>query len=106
MVNLKDFVASNNPGKFQPKPYYSRAGDSLTFFFKDNPSYAVRVDDLLTLYRSIDGEEMVGCEIKGVHCILEKMGDFGVRIRSGKIDLSMLFLAYLGYTRLNDITSG
>lgn len=100
MVSLTDFIRSTTPEQFSAKPYYSQHGDALIFYFKDDPSYGERVDSLLTVYRSMETNELVGCEIKGVRSILEKLGSFGVKITSPKVDLKLLFLGYLGYSTL------
>jgi hypothetical protein len=101
MVSLTDFIKSNRPEKFTPKPYYSQSGDALIFYFKGDPSYGERVDALLTVYRSMENGELVGCEIKGVRSILEKLGGFGVNVASPKVDLRLLFFGYLGHSMLS-----
>jgi hypothetical protein len=93
MVSLADFVNTNPRPTFQPKPFYSSEGDTLTFYFKDEAAHRERVDDLLTIYRS-EHEEMVGCQIKGVRAILKQLGDFGVQIIDGNVDLRVFFMAY------------
>lgn len=100
MVSLTEFIKSNNPKKFTAKPYYSQHGDALIFYFKDDQSYAERVDALLTVYRSMETNEMVGCEIKGVQSILEKLGNFGINLTSPTVDLKLLFFGYLGHSML------
>jgi hypothetical protein len=103
MVSIEEFIRSNPPEKFQPKPYYSKNGDALTFYFKDVPSYGDRIDSILTIYRSVENDEMVGCQIKGVRHILEKMGSFGVHV-DDSVQLSILFWAYLVFTKLHEET--
>ncbi|MDQ3622640.1 MAG: hypothetical protein M3463_09150 [Verrucomicrobiota bacterium] len=102
MVTLTEHLTGKKPAKFTPRPLYIPEGDALIFYFKDDESYAERVDDLLTVYRSIKTKQMVGCEIKGVRCILKRLGDFGLSIKSGKIDMTLLFLGYLGYRCVED----
>jgi hypothetical protein len=94
MVSLTDFIQTSPRPKFEPKPFYSSEGDTLTFYFKDTPAYRERVDDLLTVYCADETGEMVGCQIKGVRAILKRLGDFGVQIVQGSIDLRILFFAY------------
>jgi hypothetical protein len=91
--NLMDYLATAKCEKFEPKPMYSVQGDFLTFFFRDDDAYERRVDELLTLYLSESGNELVGCKIKGVSAILRTLGNFGVTIREKQLRLSMLFLA-------------
>jgi hypothetical protein len=94
MVSLTEFITANKPKKFSSRPYYSERGDALTLFFKDEESYAERIDSLLTVYRSVKTEEVIGCEIKGVQNILKKLGSFGVNMESSKLNVSLLFLGY------------
>ena len=95
MSSLTDFVSQNKPGNFSPRPLYSRDGDSLFFYFKENPSYGERVDEFFTLYRSVETQELTGCQIKGIQCILKRLGNFGVRITDYKtVDLRIIFLGY------------
>ncbi|MFN2507196.1 MAG: hypothetical protein ABR589_00290 [Chthoniobacterales bacterium] len=101
MESLTDFVRSKKAKKFEPKPYYSQNGDALIFYFKDEPSYAERVDDFLTVYKATQSDEIVGCELKGVRHILQRMGNFGVLIQSSAVDMSLLFWGYLGYSTLS-----
>lgn len=94
MASLTDFVAQNKPGDFTPRPFYSRDGDSLFFYFKEAASYGDRVDEFFTLYRSIETRELTGCQIKGVQCILKRLGAFGVRITDKTVDLRIIILGY------------
>lgn len=95
MATLTNFVSQSKPGDFKPPPFYSRDGDSLFFHFKPDPSYADRIDGFFTLYRSIENQELTGCQIKGVQCIPRRLGVFGVRITDHKtVDLRMIFLGY------------
>jgi hypothetical protein len=95
MASLTDFVSQNKPDNFKAQPFYSRDGDSLFFHFKPDPSYAERIDQFFTLYRSIETQDLTGCQIKGVQCILRRLGVFGVRITDRKtVDIRMIFLGY------------
>jgi hypothetical protein len=97
MASLTEFVSKNQPQGFSSRPYYSRDGDSLSFYFRDEASYGERVDQLLTLYRSIENKRIVGCQIKGVQCILKRLNEFGVQTKEYKtLDLRIIFLG-LGY---------
>lgn len=92
-----EFLRSNQPKEFSPKPYYSTHGDAVIFFFKDEQSYAERFDQLLTVYRSMESGEMIGCEIKGVRVIMERLGNFGIHIHSDQVDIGLIFLGYLTF---------
>ncbi|HKB16325.1 MAG TPA: hypothetical protein VKF62_09670 [Planctomycetota bacterium] len=49
-----------------PSGWYSREGDCVFFFNEDVPYRAERVDDLLTLYRALGSDRIVGAEVKGI----------------------------------------
>ncbi|MBI2926908.1 MAG: hypothetical protein HYY24_14525 [Verrucomicrobia bacterium] len=94
MADLTEYLEGKRPGEFSPRPVYVPEGDSLFFYFKEDESYAERVDELLTVYRSQATGKMVGCQIKNVRSLLKQMGDFGVQIVDGPIDLRVIFTAY------------
>jgi len=95
MASLTEYLERNRPAKeFRPVLQYIPDGDCLTFYFKPDASYAERVDDLLTVYRSEETGELTGCEIKGVQCILKRLEKFGVRIMEKSVDLRILFAGY------------
>lgn len=73
---------------------YFQDGDFVTFYFADDEAYEDRADGLVTLYRSFETGNLVGCKIKGVKRILAKLGNFGVAIQDGdaKVMLWMLFI--------------
>lgn len=99
MVSLDEYRKGKRPGKFEARPLYVPEGDCLTFYFKDDEAYAERVDELLTVYRSMKSDELVGCQIKGVRFILKNLGNFGVQVKDGSIDLRALFIAYAFATK-------
>jgi hypothetical protein len=93
MAALIDYIKTHKPKGFSPQPHYSADGDSLTFYFKDEESYGERVDNFLTVYRSIKTDDLVGCQVKGLAKALKLLGDFGLVIRDGKVLLGLIFIA-------------
>ncbi len=81
---------SDSPG-FRAEPWYNRAGDCLEFHFAPDEYYAERVDDVLTVYRGMPDDKLVGCQVKGISALLRKFGDFGVRIETHEVQLALLF---------------
>ena len=98
METLIEHLKTTKPKGFAPRPFYSVEGDSLTFYFKDEESYRERVDDFLTVYKSIKSDKLVGCQIKGLPRALKLLGDFGLFIEDGPIRLSMIFIACMAAT--------
>jgi hypothetical protein len=99
MDTLVDYIKKNKPvSAFKAEPYYSAEGDSLTFYFKPDRSYGERIDDFLTVYRSMSDDGLVGCQIKGLPRALELLGSFGIKICDGKLTLGMIFIACMAET--------
>jgi hypothetical protein len=96
MASLNDYTTGKTPARFQPRPFYSAEGDCLTFYFNEAESYAERVDERLTVFRSLRGNELVGCQIKGVRYLLKQLGNFGIffSIKDGHLHLKVIILAY------------
>ena len=98
MGTLIDYIKANRPKRFVAKPYYSEDGDSVTFYFKDGASYARRVDDFLTVYLSMERNELVGCQVKGVARLLKLLGQFGLTVEDKSVKLGMFFMACMAQT--------
>ena len=89
--DLKEYLKTHKSKGFHPVPHYSALGDFATFYFRDERAYAERVDDLLTVYRSMQTKELVGCKIKGVKHLLQTAGQFFVSIDAGNVKLAFFF---------------
>src|SRR3977135_1506577 len=90
-TNLDEYLESLRPKGFRPVPHYFAQGDFVTYYFRNDPCYAERVDDLLTVFVTFDTKELVGCKIKGVKHILQSAGNFGVGMDDGAVRLGMFF---------------
>ena len=97
MTTLNQFLKKNRieTKAFVPSPLYTPEGDSLMFYMKDEESYRERIDDLLTVYRSIETNEIIGCQIKGVRHKLDELSKFLVTVSSTELELGLLFLTYM-----------
>lgn len=78
------------------RPVYFPEGDFVTLFVKDDLAHEDRVDELVTIYRSIANDEIVGCKIKGVKRLLNMLDAFGVIVAEKNLVLGFLFLAAFG----------
>jgi hypothetical protein len=67
-------VLGEDPGnaQFQAQPWYNRYGDCVVFHSSEEEGYAERVDDLLTLYRAVEDDRVVGFQVKGVASIIRR----------------------------------
>lgn len=57
---LKEYVLSEK-GDF--KPYVYATENSITVYFKSDADYSEVLTDEITLYKSIETQEIVGCRI-------------------------------------------
>jgi hypothetical protein len=95
-LDLKEMIDSYPlTGTFEPSIYYCRESDTLTFYFRDAPDYAKRLGKHVTLYLSLENDELVGCQIKSVRGVVKNLPNF-VEIRHGKVKLRFLFMAFMG----------
>ncbi len=93
--DLMQYLEGKTAQGFEPRPFYSPEGDFLVFYFREDEAFAERVDELLTVYRSMELREFVGCKIKGVRHLVETLRNFGVSIEpeDHSLRLSLLFLS-------------
>jgi hypothetical protein len=89
--SLTEYLAKNKPQGFRPVPHYFPQGDFVTYYFRNDPCYAQRLDDVVTVFLAFGTDELVGCKIKGVKKILQSAGDFDVHIEDSAIKLGLFF---------------
>lgn len=83
-------------GPFRPYAYYGEEEDALTVYFKGDADYAKRLNSRVTIFLSLDDNELVGVQIKSVRYVLQDIGWFPLRINHKKVRVDGLFLAYRG----------
>jgi hypothetical protein len=99
---LIEYVRTHSAaGEFKPCAFYGDEEDALVFYFRNDPDYAKRINRRVTLYLSMETNELVGCQIKEVRSVLEDIGAFDIKIKHGKVKLSLILLPFLG-TVLDD----
>ena len=89
--DLMEYLKTHECKAFHSTPQYSALGDFVTFHFREDRAYAQRIDDLLTVYRSMETKELVGCKIKGVKHLLQTAGNLFVSIDAGKVKMAFFF---------------
>ena len=94
--DLVEHIRARTPKSFKPSTTYGANEDSLVFYFREDEAHEDRIDELLTLYRANDSEDVVGCQVKGIRHRLDGLGKFGVVIKGEAMKLDLLFhlLAY------------
>ena len=78
------FLAHMMEGKpsFKAEPWYNPYGDCVVYKMANEAAVADRIDELLTIYRSVEDDRAIGFQIKGVLAIIKKFGYSGLRIAS------------------------
>lgn len=93
---LTEFLKKNPPAKkFVPYCYISKEADALTVYFEGDADYSKRLNDHVTLYLSLETNEIVGCRVKGISGILEDLPNY-VEVSHGEVRLSVIFFAFRG----------
>ncbi len=94
--DLDQFLRENPPAKkFVPYSHLNRQSDTLTFYFEGDPDYSQRLTDHVTLFLSLETNEMVGCRVKGISGLIDDLPNY-ISINHGGINLSLLFFAFRG----------
>ena len=94
--DLMSFLKANPPAnKFVPYCYLNKEADALTVYFEGDADYSKRLTDHVTIYLSIDTDEVVGCRIKGITGIIEDLPNY-VKVTHNGYCLSVVFLPFLG----------
>ncbi len=68
--------------QFSSKPWYNPAGDCIAYQTSNEAVVADRIDEILTILRSVKANEPIGFKIKGVRAILTKFGYDGLAVCS------------------------
>ena len=93
---LMQFLKKNAPAKkFVPYCYVNKQADALTVYFEGDADYSKRLNDHVTLYLSLETDEVIGCRIKGISGILADLPNY-INITHGEVELSVVFLAFRG----------
>ena len=106
--DLMMFLKENPPArKFVPYCYLNKEADALTAYFEGDPDYSKRLNDHVTLYLSLETDEIVGCRIKGIAGILEDLPNY-IEVHHGTVQLSVIFWAFRGgakkdSSKMNDL---
>lgn len=73
-------------------PWYNPVGDSIHLMFRDETPVAERVDDRLTLYRSIESNELIGFKLKGIQKLQELFGinflSIEAEVDNGRVEIT------------------
>ncbi len=69
---LHEWLEDKKFQKFLSKPQYSEDGDFISLFLTDERCYAVQKSPGVTIYYSINTEDIVGFKISGIHDLLKR----------------------------------
>ena len=91
-------TANQNEG---PSVNYVARGDYLTVFFNDEAYFSERIDDLLTIYRSVETKSLIGCKIKGVSILVQNVASM-IDIEDDELSVNLLLLNAAGPRHAED----
>lgn len=86
-------LEKQRPADFVKKPFYDPVDDSITLFFADDEACREKVDRFLSVYRSFQTKQVVGCHLKDVRKILSKVEALNIGIKTSSITFGMLLLS-------------
>lgn len=93
---LDQLLRDNAPAnKFVPYSHVNTETDTLTVYFEADADYSKRLSDHVTLYLSLDTDEIVGCRVKGIAGLLEDLPNY-LTVNHNGVELSLIFLAFRG----------
>lgn len=92
---LKEFVAGQT--RQAPEPWYNPEGDCIIYQMADEAIVAERIDEVLTIYRSVISNKPIGYQIKGVAALAKNFGWDGVLVehKEDKDELKQVSLSAL-----------
>ena len=91
--SLIEYLKENPSRGFRSVPQYFPTGDFLTYFLKDVPYYAERLDEILTVYLAVDTNEMIGLKVKGVRHILKTVDELELVVDGETVKLGIFIFA-------------
>lgn len=95
-MSIGEFLNSQvMTGSFKPYSTYSRMADALTFYFKPDRDYSKRLTEHVTLYLSVETNEIIGCRIKNISGIIEDLPNYIAIDHDGQ-KLKFIFMAQRG----------
>ncbi len=94
--DLERLLKERLPAKqFVPYSCFNKQSDTLTVYFEGDADYSKRLSDHVTLYLSLETDEIVGCRIKGISGIIEDLPNF-IHVNHGGFKLAIVFFAFCG----------
>jgi hypothetical protein len=70
------------PESVGPKPWYNPEGDCIVYQIHDEAIVADRIDEIVTIYRSVQTDNLIGYQINGVTALIKRFGKFHSEERS------------------------
>jgi len=84
---------------FKPTATYDKDGDCIEFLASPEPFYAERIDDLVTVYYSLETNEIIGSLIKGVSRFRKNLDEnlpgWVIEIIDGRVQIVHIFRAHV-----------
>jgi hypothetical protein len=97
-TTVKTYLEHHPHKGFSGQPHYYPVGDYLTFYASEGRCFAMRVNELLTVYVSANDDCLVGCKVKGVARVMEQLKAMHVAVSDGSISLGLIFVSVAAIT--------
>jgi hypothetical protein len=78
---------------FRAEPWYNAIGDCIEYHTANEAVVADRIDEKLTIYRSVITDRPIGFKLKDVQAILSKYGYSGLTVMSLEKDTTLISVA-------------
>jgi hypothetical protein len=78
---------------FRAEPWYNAIGDCIEYHTVNEAVVADRIDEKLTIYRSVITNKPIGFKLKDVQAILSKYGYSGLAVMSVEKDTTLISVA-------------
>lgn len=78
---------------FRAEPWYNAKGDCIEYHTVNEAVVADRIDEKLTIYRSVVTDRPIGFKIKDVRAIISKYGYDGLAVSSLEKDKTLIYIS-------------
>ena len=96
MADLTDLLFSGvEPDRFKPYIDHSPEADAINVYFKPDADFSERLNEHVTLFRSMEDRSLVGCRIKGISGIVEDACNW-LKVSHDGIQLRIVFWSFRG----------
>ena len=93
--DLESLLATIEDKPFKPYVEFSPQADAMTCYFHPDADYSKRLNNHVTLFVSIETERLVGCRIKGIKGLIERLPNY-IEVNHEGYELKCIFWSFMG----------